>query len=212
MVCIDFSGAGDDGEGSGGIPEIVSRINAELRNRQKATGVEHYVKNIIIDYLGSMVQSANPGERADVLTHQTASTVKYLAKSVSRKFNCHIWVLQQLSGEANSKMSPTANINHTDGQNCKSVAENADFALTMGHLTLDSVGQIACTKHRRAAANLPKVIQVQGEFNRVITPDNYYINSNGRIVDREVGQATASLTEEGSSDSEVAEVGSSVEC
>jgi len=189
-VCLDFTGADPDfpTAGSGGIGEIESRIKLELRNR----GLDkHYVKNVIVDYLGLMVdrdQTLDGPKRADNhLLYQQA--IPQLQKNISTAFNCHTWVMHQLSGQANAMLSPTKTLHHTDAKGSKSFGENLNFAFVIGNLNLDQMGQIACTKHRRSKNMPPSIIKVQGEYNNVVAPDNYHIDGNGKIVDKSTADA-----------------------
>ena len=182
-LCLDFSGADDSvkGSGYGGVAEIVARIKAELRNR----GGKHFVSSIHIDYLGLLCDRdetivASQGAETHV---QYQKAVDRIGNQLSKQFGCHTWVLHQLSGQANSIQSPTKSMHHTDAKGSKSVAENADFAFVVGNLSLQQLGQISCTKHRRYHKMAPTIIKVNGEFNEVIAPDNYTVDHRGQIVD-----------------------------
>ena len=193
-VCLDFTGADEDWPhaGHGGVSEIIQRINLELRNR----GKDHYVKNVIIDYLGLMVDQDgsenNSKKEEDHKLYQ--KKVQELIKQVAVKFKCHLWVLHQLSGSANAMLSPTKTLHHTDAKGSKSFGENFHFMFVVGNLNMDQMGQIACTKFRRSRRQPPKVIRVEGEFNNVVAPENYHIDSHGKIVDPSTAQAIGGNT------------------
>ena len=187
--CIDMSGADTErfpGAGYGGVDEIVNRIKLELRERER-DGEKWYVKNVIIDYLGLMVdrdaslRKDNPVE--DHKAYQAA--VAQIVNLVSKPFDCPSWVLHQLSGQANATQNATKTLHHTDAKGSKSFAENLDFAFVIGALNSDNLGQIACTKHRRAGRKPPSVIKVDGEFGIVTAPNNYHIDHGGQIVDKD---------------------------
>jgi hypothetical protein len=185
-LCLDFSGSDKDypTAGSNGISEIVQRIKLELRTR----GPSYYVRNVIIDYLGLMVDRdvtlENPknGRQEDHKSYSTA--VARIVREISKPFNCHSVVFHQLSGHANSMLSPTKTLHHTDAKGSKSFGENLDFSFVIGNLTTDSMGQIACTKHRRVRKMPPSIIRVDGEFNSVVGLNNYHIDSRGQIVEK----------------------------
>lgn len=184
-LCLDFSGADKDypTAGSGGVTEILDRISLELRN----LGPEYYVRNVIIDYLGLMVDrdvtlKTAKTQKEDHKTYQEA--VQAIVKQISKPLDCHAWILHQLSGAANSMLSATKTLHHTDAKGSKSFAENLDFAMVIGNLNNDSMGQIACTKHRRFRRMPPSVIKVDGEFNMVLAPDNFHVDGKGNIVDK----------------------------
>jgi hypothetical protein len=185
-LCLDFSGSDKDfpTAGSNGIDEIVQRIRLELRTR----GPSCYVRNVIVDYLGLMVDrdvtlKQNDSKRQeDHKTYQTA--VQRIARELCKPFNCHCFVFHQLSGHANSMLSPTKTLHHTDAKGSKSFGENLDFSFVIGNLNTDAMGQIACTKHRRFRKMPPSIIQVDGEFNSVIALNNYHVDSRGQIVEK----------------------------
>ena len=186
-LCLDFSGADVTfpSAGNGGILEIIQRIKLELRNR----GPEYYVRGIVLDYLGLMVDrdstlKAGPKQKDDHKTYQEAG--QRVVTEICKPFQCHTWVFHQLSGAANAMLSPTKTLHHTDAKGSKSFAENLDFALVIGNLNNDAMGQLACTKHRRFKRIPPTVIQVDGEFNSVSSPDNYHIDGKGNIVDKSI--------------------------
>jgi hypothetical protein len=193
-LCLDFSGADKENPtaGSGGVLEILHRIDVELRHR----GPEYYVRNVIIDYLGLMVDrdtTAKVGnkQKEDHKAYQEA--VVTIVNEVSKKLDCHTWILHQLSGSANAMLSATKTLHHTDAKGSKSFAENLDFAMVIGNLNHDSMGQLACTKHRRFRRMPPSVIKVEGEFNLVLAPDNFHVDGKGNIVDKST-MTTAGMT------------------
>ena len=197
--CIDMSGADKEkfpGAGHGGVEEIVNRVKLELRERER-DGEGWYVKNVIIDYVGLMVdrdaslRSDNPVE--DHKAYQSA--VERVINLISKPFDCPSWVLHQLSGQANASLNPTKVLHHTDAKGSKSFGENLDFCFVIGSLNNDSLGQIACTKHRRAGKNPPSVIKVDGEFGLVTSPTNYQVDNKGQIVDKD-SMTTAGLDAE----------------
>jgi len=185
-LCLDFSGSDVEfpTAGTGGIAEIVHRIKLELRARDSSC----YLHSVIVDYLGLMVDrditlATKAGSKDE--DHKTYSTaVSRLGNELCKPFKCHSWVFHQLSGLANSMLSPTKVLHHTDAQGSKSFGANLDFSFVIGNLNADSMGQIACTKHRRNRRMIPSIIRVDGEFNLVTAPDNYHIDSRGEIVEK----------------------------
>jgi hypothetical protein len=81
-------------------------------------------------------------------------------------------------------LSPTKTLHHTDAKGSKSFGENLDFSFVIGNLNSDSMGQIACTKHRRFRKVPPSIIRVDGEYNSVVGLNNYHIDSRGQIVEK----------------------------
>lgn len=188
-LCLDFSGSDSarPAAGTGGVAEIVQRINEELMQREGNC----YIRTVIIDYLGLMVdrdvtRGEGPNREETHVAYKRA--VSELGKSIGKQFQCPVWVMHQFSGAANAKLAVTSKLHHTDAAGSKSFAENLDFAFVIGNLNADSVGQLACTKHRAAPKLPPTLIKVDGDFNNVVSPDNLHIDLNGNIVDK----ATAS--------------------
>jgi hypothetical protein len=87
-------------------------------------------------------------------------------------------------------LSPTKTMHHTDAKGSKSFAENLHFAFVIGNLNMDQLGQIACTKFRRAKRLPPSIIRVEGEFNDVVAPTNYHIDAKGQIIDKDTISST----------------------
>ena len=146
--------------------EIVNRIKLELRERG-SDGSEWYVKNVIVDYLGLMVDRDSTLRKSDPVEDHKAyqAAVAQIVNLVSKPFDCPSWILHQLSGVANATLNPTKVLHHTDAKGSKSFGENLDFCFVIGSLNADSLGQVACTKHRRAGKQAPSVIKVDGEYN-----------------------------------------------
>lgn len=187
--CIDMSGSDREnfpGAGYGGVQEIVNRIKLELRERE-SSGEKWYVKNVIIDYLGLMVDRDSTLRASDPVEDHKAyqAAVDKVVNLISKPFDCHSWILHQLSGVANATLNPTKVLHHTDAKGSKSFAENLDFCFVIGSLNADSLGQVSCTKHRRAGKYPPSVIQVHGEYNLVKAPENFQIDNKGNIVDKD---------------------------
>lgn len=195
-VCLDMTG--DDpnfpNAGSGGIAEIKKRIKAEIKSRNDkeklnpsgAIPTEYYVESVLIDYWGAML------ERDQSLTENKNSydDSKALSKHVLKAknqlaiyFDCHVWIFHQLTGQANS-YSPMKELHHTDAKGCSSFAENLDFAIQFGNLTVESIGKVHCSKHRRTGKMASSLIKVEGRFNRVVVPDNYMIDGRGKLVEK----------------------------
>jgi hypothetical protein len=81
-------------------------------------------------------------------------------------------------------------LTHTDAKGSKSFGENLDFSFVVGALTEDQLGQINCSKLRRHHPMPPSIIKVDGEFNLVLSPDNYHVDNQGKIVDKSISSAT----------------------
>lgn len=188
-ACFDFSGndPNNPNAGSGGVAEIKEKLEKYLSYMTKEFETEFYVDTVIIDYLGAMIgryREHSVGESAYSDAVFIQNSVAELKNKIAAAFNCHVWVLHQLTGQANS-YSPTKQIKHTEAKGSSSYAENLDFAFQVGSLTNDSLGLLNCTKQRRAAKRPPTIIRVQGEFNRVVSASDKMLSNRGLIVDKD---------------------------
>ena len=183
-VLIDMTGGdkNNPGAGSGGVREIVRRIKAELLAR----GPNYVVQNVIIDYLGLLVDrdNSNRGKKIpdDHKLYQTA--VSDIVRLISVPFETHTWIIHQLSGEANSIINPTKKLDHTSAKGSKSFAENLHFCFVSGALTLEGLGMLSCTKQRRAKRKPSIIIRLLGEFNCVAHAETFTLDSKGKIVNK----------------------------
>jgi hypothetical protein len=191
LVCFDFSGASTENSAfaNGGISGLVQRLQATLR----AWGDQYYVHSVVIDYLGLMADRYNVTlpPRAQQESHVLyQASVDAAVNTIAKPYDCPVWIMHQLSGEANARLNPTSTMHHTQAKGSKLVGENAAFCFVVGHLTAESMGVLSCTKHRRYKPLPNTVIQVVGEFNNMRGLDNYSIDSRGQIVDRATMNAT----------------------
>ena len=182
--CLVLDMTGNDptypGAGGGGLKEISRRIRLELARR----GPECYLTSVVIDYVGALVKRAMAvaNEDSNELRHHITKIPLLARNEIAAEFKCPVWLVHQLSGQANSVLKPGASLHHTDSAESKSFAENLDFAFVIGNLNSDNMGQIACTKHRRAGNAPPKVIQVDGMFNTVLARDDMFVDSHTRAI------------------------------
>lgn len=193
-LCLDFTGSHPKFKTSGnrGVPEIVSAVRAEL----KRCGPEYYISTVIVDYIGLMVQrdvTVDPKERGrEDRLYQLAGMD--LVNKIARPFQTPVWAMHQLSGEANAILNPTKRMDHTQAKGSKSFGENLAFCFTGGRLNDDYMGQLACTKHRRAGNHPPVLLRVDGMFNTVIAPEGYTVDRLGKIVKKEsIGDTSIGL-------------------
>jgi len=134
-------------------------------------------------------QLAASGADSSDLRHRITETALMSSNMLAKPFSCPVWLIHQLSGVANASFKPGARLHHTDSAESKSFAENLDFAFVIGNLNEKNQGQIACTKHRRAPSKAARVIEVDGDFNTVISRDDLYIDpARMMVVDRDIAQ------------------------
>jgi hypothetical protein len=182
--CLVLDMTGNDphhpAAGGGGLGEITRRIRGELSRR----GPEYFITSVVIDYVGALVKRALAvsNEDSGELRHHITQVPLLARNSIAAEFNCPVWLVHQLSGYANSMLKPGSSLHHTDAAESKSFGENLDFAFVIGNLNQDNMGQISCTKHRRARTFPPKVIQVDGMFNCVLSRDDMFVDPSTHVI------------------------------
>jgi RecA/RadA recombinase len=169
---LDLTGYDDHtrGAGSGGIAEIAQTLNLFMRQYpDRECGM------VIIDYVGILVDrymDANEisEERRRGLIKTAPNRVK---KKIADSFNCPVWLMHQLSGDANSR-GEGARMHHTDAAECKAFAENLDFAFVLGAQSADGMCTMSNTKHRRAPQKKETVVKIDGGLWRVLDVGDLY--------------------------------------
>ncbi len=189
---LDMTGYDENarGAGSGFVSEIARRISWEIRKEKDAK-----VAIVCVDYVGAMAKRhlASIGKDENYLRHLITGAGLQARNQLADQFNAPVWLLHQLSGEANAK-GPHAKLHHTSSAESKSFAENLDFALVVGQLNDANLCQISCTKHRRTAGHVPIVLKLTGEFNRADgMQKKYQVNqANGQIESVALEQSVTS--------------------
>lgn len=153
--------------GGGGIADVQDLINGYLRSHP-----DHYIYSMVFDHISGMAQTMmRKGTiKRDHLRHVPRELVNQISSLVAKRFGVPALVFHQLSGESNKRArNSTAMIDHTDGSECKSVAEFADYAVQTTMPDSNGFCRFHNTKYRRTGApQVPTVIQVQGAFQRVV--------------------------------------------
>ena len=173
VVFVDMTGYDEDHRtaGGGGLKEIARRITMELRGRpDTCCGL------VIIDYVGAMVkrQMAADDIQSDQMRHMISNAPLSAKAMIGDQFDCPIWLMHQLSGEANAR-GEGAKMHHTDSGEAKNFGENLHFALVLGNPNRDNLCTLACTKHRRQPPRDSTIIKIDGAMNRVLDMDGKYV-------------------------------------
>ena len=191
MRVLDMTGYDDASRGAGGgyIPEIASKIKAELRR----LGPNHYVESVVVDYVGLMAKRHLAATERDEngLRHLVSGAPSQLRNQIADYFDCPVWAIHQLSGKANEK-GPGASYSYTDASESKSFAENVDFNFIVGKPTLDGRCQLVCDKHRRNKGMPPVVLQIDGKMSDVLLASEYIVDANGTIVSKSTADSASS--------------------
>lgn len=181
MAVLDMTGQSDHPEhGMGGINEIAGHIADCITGRSQQCGL------IVIDYVGAMVKrqlEATSGF-SDIATlrHAVGLAASEAKHKLARQFDCPVWLVHQMSGEAAARSS-AAKLDHTDAAESAGFAENLDFAFVTGKPNTDSRASFRCTKHRRRPPRPSTVIQILGNWGRVVEATGYGFHPRtGQII------------------------------
>lgn len=167
------------GSGNGSIPEIAATINRFMRQyTDRECGM------VVIDYAGVMIDrymSTNEVEEANRRT-LLKSVANHVKTRIADAFNCPVWIMHQLSGDANSR-GEGARMHHTDAAECKAFAENMDFAFVLGSQSHDGMCTLSNTKHRRTPQEKETVVKIDGGLWRVRdVGDHYRLDAKSRKI------------------------------
>jgi hypothetical protein len=181
LKLVDMSGALAPSIGAGGIDEIVRYLNQEQVKGHQPVG-------IVIDYAGIAVarMMATKNEKIDNEFAHLNNFVNNIRVEIASRFNCVVWVLHQLHGDA-AAASSTTRQHHSKARGARNFADNANFAFNIG--TTDPSNNccvITCTKHRRANVVKDPIVYVDGALNRMESADNKYAldPAQRKIIDK----------------------------
>jgi hypothetical protein len=168
-----------DGRGTGWISELASYI--ERQQQQHGWAID----TIIIDYVKIMcrrhlkAQDKDPDRHLRHLINETPMTVKM---DLAERFGCTVWLLQQLSGEANRR-SAAAQLSHADAGEARDFAENLVSCLVFGTKHGESGAcRVFYTKGRRSEnQGLDTLISLDGGFGRTTSVTGWQVVS-GKFV------------------------------
>jgi hypothetical protein len=169
-----------NGRGTGWIPELAAYIERQQQQNDWA------IDTIIIDYTKIMcrrhlkAQDKDPDRHLRHLINETPMTAKM---DLAERFGCTVWLLQQLSGEANTR-SPTATLNHAHAGEARDFAENLVSCLVFG-VKDGTTGccRVFYTKGRRSEnQGLDTLVFLDGGFGRTASAAGKYKVVPGKIV------------------------------
>ena len=189
---MDMRGPRDNPKaGSGGIDEI----HAELEKYRRQHDV--LPDTVIIDYalvcVRRMIRARgwDPDRRLRHLMGEFGDEARRL---IATHFNCRVWVVNQLSGQANRR-SPGARMSHADSAEATNFAENLWYCFCLGNKNRENNTVVLdCTKTRRSEGTAqPSVLELKGDLARFVAADDrYMIDPNThRIVKRVDGGVVA---------------------
>lgn len=198
MWMIDMSGAPDNPKrGTGYVPEMgliiqnhqnkldqMEREKAIREGRDPSTAPRHHVSVVVVDYAGLCAKRhlrANnlPDSR---LRHLIGDFGDLCRIHIADRFRTPVWIMHQLSGEANKRTHGTKQV-HADAAESKAFAENLWFCFSMGTKDAEfNTMYFNCSKARRAGLGKPPLIQVDGNFSKIVLARNLTTDARGRVV------------------------------
>lgn len=167
---IDMTGnSGAPGQGGGLLQEIQSIIAADLETDGG------YVAGVYIDYLKAAAERhlTVTGKDHAEFRHLIGTFAMHATNEIAVKFHTPVWLLHQLSGEANSRTAGVRH-DHSAASESKSAPENVAFSFQVSRLTNENLGVLSCTKHRRAPPMSDSIIAVDGQLGVVHDVNHKY--------------------------------------
>ncbi len=147
MVDVSRMAAGDDINAGTktSIEMMVATLKGVLRagRRVHSVWIDH-ASAMIDDLIGSMDFK---GDFKSVRTELLRSVIRRLRKEIALPFGCDVFLLAQLSGEANSR-APGSKLALTDLEGCKLLMMYADNGVFVGKYTPEKVAMVQVEKHR----------------------------------------------------------------
>jgi hypothetical protein len=127
------------------------------------------------------------------LRHLTGDFGDECRRLIADRFGCQVWVLNQLSGQANKK-GPGARFTHADSAEATNFAENLWYCFWLGNKDRrNNTLAFGCSKTRRSEGVEDSVLELRGEYARFVSAnDRFSICPNTRrIVKRTNGDIVA---------------------
>lgn len=191
LVLIDCTDSDDSPNriGRGGVPEIANVIRSVFRRRKDC-----YPIFLWIDHLSALADRVAEADASiDEKLHLILKRMpRQITDKICKPWNIPAVLIHQFSGQANKRKS-VARFHHADAAGSTSIAEYVNFAAVAGPVDENGMCKWECTKHRREPASPLKVVQVQGQFNRLRDMTNRYTvdYAGGRIVSKKEARAVA---------------------
>lgn len=168
LVLLDMSGMGRGGlrksTGDGYIPEL----KAELARLQRTMKLP--IGQVVVDYVGKMIDRHMRAEDIELghLRHWIRACPDQLRMEIAEPFDCTVWALHQMSGEA-TKKNATAKLHHSDAAEGRMFAENMHYCFVIGNKDEGTrVSLLHCSKDRDTGNENKRVlIEVNGMMQRI---------------------------------------------
>ena len=174
---IDFTGT-DSSLGAGTTTDIARAIHNDLEQRARFYKAKTRPALIIVDYVKAMAYRviAQQGGTMDDLRHHVNNIPKETLNQLAVPMSCPVWLLNQLTGEANTFASHKLP-HHTDSSESKMFAESLAFSFQLSSFQRDEnnpLTVLGCTKFRRAPQKGNRVIRNENWIYRVADVTNSF--------------------------------------
>jgi hypothetical protein len=169
--------------GKGGVPELATTLASYLRKHPDVRPV-----SFVLDHASAMASRMNAGKDPDNLRHVLKDIPLQVKDMLCSPYGIWAFIAHQMSGES-TKKGPTADFHHSDAAECKMFAEYCAWAITTGPITEDKLqlARFRCTKHRREPPKSHAVVQLLGNFNKIIDRSKDFVvdTQSRRFVSKE---------------------------
>ena len=174
---VDMTGndPANPGRGTRLVDDVVDVIRQHQRDCENQ-GERACCVGVYIDYLIAAIDAYASAHkvRQEEISRKVKRVPLALKNRVAVPFHCPVWIVQQLSGEANA-LSPGVVPKLTDSAEGKSFAENLDFCFQYGGKTQEMYCVLACGKSRREAPRPPIVVRIDGDLATVRNVSDEYV-------------------------------------
>jgi hypothetical protein len=167
LVIIDCTDSADTPHrlGKGGIPELANVINSHFRKHKDCRPVAFYLDHASA-LADRMAESA--GMDVDEKMHLILKRMpRQAVDKITKRWRAPMAIMHQFSGDAN-KQSVTHKFHHAEAAGSKSVGEYVDFAFTAGKPDEKGLCVFRNTKHRREPPQSYAIVEIKGDFNRLV--------------------------------------------
>jgi RecA/RadA recombinase len=133
--------------------------------------LECRVAGVVIDYAGIAVRRhvAARGFRENGIARRLSHFVAESRTGIARRFECPVWIIHQLNGEAN-RNSPCVTPHHRNAAGCRSFGKELDACITLG--TMDRQSHCMLIGVTKAPADpeiqIPTVLSYHPQFATIV--------------------------------------------
>ena len=178
---VDFRGSREHPScGSGLIDEVCIHLERERR-------LGHRIGTVYLDYALMACRRFCRARSLDEdrwLRRVIGRFVDEALRTVAAHFGCSVWILSQLSGEANKKSSQSVQ-HYADHAEAKNFAENLDYCFCIGNKDRNNCLKFVAGKTRRSPGQRqPSVLQLTDTSQLISLDGDMAVEATGRIVRR----------------------------